>query len=420
MTPPPSDSSDLAGAPPPPAPDLGGRNPWKTRLPLLVAAHAAGTSNSVAVLSMAPVISSAFNLSAVQFGLFVSLYYGGQAVWSLPAGGATDRLGVGWALVIGHAVMAAAAVLIGLAPDFNICMLAALVMGIGYSMLNPSTAKGVFEWFPAHRRGAAMGIKQVGVPIGGLIGAACGYLAASYDWQMLMLAVGVLIALNGLACLTLVPISTRGEGAGKNIAAVVKDGRVNVFAMGGGVINMGQTNFFGFLTLFLTEVARMGQQSVSTAMAVAQASSAMGRMGWGAISDKAFKGRRIVTMTIICVAAVVFLALMAFIGLAGGAVAVAGFGLALCLGLTIASFAPVAQAIQVEMVDPHLAGSAVGYNMLWTHSCAALAPVVFGYAVDHFGGYTSAWLVTAALVAAGTAVLYVLVRTGPRRRRYGA
>ncbi|MEK9671391.1 MAG: MFS transporter [Rhodospirillaceae bacterium] len=394
-------------------PDTGGGNPWKSRLPLLIASHAAGTTNSVAILSMAPVISAAFSLSAVQFGLFVSFYYSGQAVWSVPAGGVTDKLGVGWALVIGHAIMAAAALLISFAPDFTTCQIAAFFMGVGYSMLNPSTARGVFEWFPAHRRGTAMGLKQVGVPIGGLMGAACGFLAATVNWQSLMLAVGGIIAVNGLLCLTLVPISTRGGGARKNIAAVVTDGRVTAFAVGGGVINMGQTNFFGFLTLFLADAARMGQQTVSTAMAVAQAASAVGRVGWGVISDKAFGGRRIITMTFMCVAAAVFLALMALLTDAWGFVL--GFGLALCLGLTIASFAPVAQAIQVEMVSPHLAGSAVGYNMLWTHACAAAAPLMFGYAVDHWGGFDAGWLVTAGAVALGTAGMFILVRTGPGR-----
>ena len=162
----------------------------------------------------------------------------------------------------------------------------------------------------------------------------------------------------------------------------------------------------------------MGQQTVSTAMAVAQASSAVGRMGWGAVSDKAFGGRRIITMLVICTAAILFLGMMALVTEAWGMVL--GFGLALCLGLTIASFAPVAQAIQVEMVDPHLAGSAVGYNMLWTHGCATLAPAVFGYAVDNLGGFDAGWLVTAGCVAAGTVVLYILVKTGPRRRTYGA
>lgn len=407
--------ADLVGAPPPPPPDLGGSNPWLTRLPLLVGAHAAGTANSVAVLSMAPVVCTTFHLSVTQFALFGSLYYGGQAMWSVPAGGVSDRIGVGWTLVIGHAVMALAAVLISIAPNYHACLVAAFVMGIGYSMTNPASGKGVFEWFPAHRRGAAMGIKQVGVPIGGLIGAGCGMLAAHYDWQMLMLGIAGLIVLNGVACLSLVRHSTPGYGARKNIAAVVKDRNVTLFAVGGGIANMGQANFFQFLTLFLTEAARMGQTTVSTAMAVAQASSFVGRLGWGTISDKAFGGRRIITMMVMCSAAVVFLAGMALVG-PGWRATIGGFGLALCLGLTIASFAPVGQAIQVELVEPHLAGSAVGYSLLWTHGCSVLAPILFGAAVDYLGGYASGWLVTAGLVLIGVVMLAGLARNGKAHR----
>ena len=253
-----------------------------------------------------------------------------------------------------------------------------------------------------------MGIKQVGVPIGGLIGAGCGALAATVDWQTIMVAVSALIAVNGVLCLTLVPVSVRGQGARKNIAAVISDKNVNAFAIGAGVVNIGQTNFYGFLTLFLAEAARLGQTTVSLAMGVAQTASFVGRLGWGAVSDKAFGGRRLVTMSVICSVAVVFLALMPFV--AGPWAAILGFGLALCLGLTIASFAPVAQAIQVEMVAPHLAGSAVGYNMLWTHMCATLAPIAFGAAVDHLGGFASGWWVTAVITATGVAILVFMVK----------
>lgn len=395
--------------------DPSGANPWLRRLPLLVAAHAVGTSNSIAVLSMAPVISRAFGLSATEFGLFVSFYYGGQAVFSVPAGGITDRLGVGWTLVLGHAVMATAALVLSLAPDYSACLGAAFLMGTGYSMSNPSTAKGVNDWFPANRRGTAMGIKQVGVPIGGLIGAGCGALAASMNWQSIMVGVAVLIAVNGIACLTLVPVSVRGRGAGKNILAVVRDKNVHAFSIGAGVVNIGQTNFYAFLTLFLAKALGLMQEQVSAAMAVAQTSSFVGRLGWGAISDRAFGGRRLVTMSAICAAAVLFLASMPAVaghwGPAGAGLAL-GFGLALCLGLTIASFAPVAQAIQVEMVEPRLAGAAVGYNMLWTHICATLAPIIFGAATDHLGGFRFGWWTTAAIVALGTAMLVFWVREG--------
>lgn len=47
-------------------------------------------------------------------------------------------------------------------------LLGMYLMGSGYSFTNPSTAKGVFDWFPQRRRATAMGAKQTGVPIGGL------------------------------------------------------------------------------------------------------------------------------------------------------------------------------------------------------------------------------------------------------------
>ena len=67
-----------------------GANPWLTRLPILVGAHTVGTANVVSVLAMAPVISGELDLSATQFGLFVTAYYGAQTIGSLPAG-ATGR-----------------------------------------------------------------------------------------------------------------------------------------------------------------------------------------------------------------------------------------------------------------------------------------------------------------------------------------
>ncbi|MDA0998171.1 MAG: hypothetical protein O2944_08200, partial [Proteobacteria bacterium] len=101
-----------------------GGNPWFNRLPALILSHVVGTTNVVSVLAMAPVISSDLGLGAVQFGTFVSAYYCAQAFCSLPAGGVTDRFGVGWSLVSGHAIMAVAAVMLALAQGYVPCLAA--------------------------------------------------------------------------------------------------------------------------------------------------------------------------------------------------------------------------------------------------------------------------------------------------------
>ncbi len=102
-----------------------------------------------------------------------------------------------------HVLMCMAAVTLAIADGYIECLAAMFIMGLGYSLSNPSTARGVLDWFPKERRGTAMGLKQVGVPIGGVIAAGNGALAASIDWQSIMWGVAVMIAVNGIFCLTL-------------------------------------------------------------------------------------------------------------------------------------------------------------------------------------------------------------------------
>ena len=90
-----------------------------------------------------------------------------------------------------------------------------------------------------------------------------------------------------------------------------------------------------------------------------------------------------------------------------------GIGLAMALGITIASFAPVAQAVVVEAVEPRLAGSAIGVNMVGVHIGGMLGPILFGWIVDHWSGYDIAWIVTAGLVALGTLMLVFLFKERP-------
>ena len=369
--------------------------------------------NIVSVMAMAPVISSDLALTAIQFGTFVSAYYAAQAVGSMPAGSITDRYGVGVALILSHGAMGVAAISLALATTYFQCLIAMFAMGIGYSLTNPSTARGVLDWFPQERRGTAMGLKQVGVPLGGVIAAINGALAAHFDWQLIMWIVAACIFLNGFYCMTLVrfhvplPPEKRRSLVG-NIGDVLRDWNFNIYAILNGLINVGQTNFFGFLTLFLTSVAKSSQEVAGFAIGLAQTTSAVARIGWGWMSDTKFAGQRSRLVGWICLAASVFLALMALVG--PGLGLWLGMLLTMALGITIASFAPVMQAIVVEAVEPRLAGSAMGVNMVGVHIGGMLGPVMFGWMVDNAGGYGAAWIATGAAVLVGTLMLFFLFK----------
>ena len=75
-------------------------NPWRVRLAILILAHVVGTLHSTTVLVMAPAIKEDLGLTFAEFGLLVTAYSTGQVTGALPAGNLTDRVGVGWALVV--------------------------------------------------------------------------------------------------------------------------------------------------------------------------------------------------------------------------------------------------------------------------------------------------------------------------------
>ncbi len=384
------------------------RNPWITRLSILTLVHVVGTLHMVSVMAMAPVIQRDLSLSVTQVGLLVTAYYGAQTVGAFPAGGLVDRLGVGWSLVLAQVILIAGAISLSQANDFAAAFGSCAVMGLGYSLTNPASARGVLEWFPPERRATAMGIKQTGVSIGGVLAAGNGALVTLLSWQSIMWIIAGVTAASALLSLRLAERpSWRAGGSFRSVIAhlseVVRDRNLGLLFAAGGFYNMGQMNFFAYLTLFMREAAQASQPVAGLSLAIAQAASAVGRIGWGVVSDTVFRGKRKTLVVGLCGTAVILLAAMAAVGLWWG-VAV-GIALALALGLTIASFASLMQTLAVEAVEPRLAGSAMGYSLVGTALGGMVGPPLFGAVVDLTGNFANGWLLTAGLVLAGTLLL---------------
>ena len=383
-------------------------NPWKLRLPILTLAHVVGTLHIGTLMVMAPLIKEDLSLSFAEFGLVVTAYSIGQITGSLPAGHLADRVGVGWALVAAHVLLIAGALMLTRTAGLPLAFGAMVVTGWGYSIVNPSTAKGVFASFPPSRRGTAMGIKQTGVPLGGVIAAGLGAFASAGDWHWVTAAVAALTVAGGLACLLIVErpkprVKAASRSRFGTLGEVVRDFNFGRFVLSNMMFNIGQNNFFAYLTLFVREAAQVSQELAGTCYGIAQTASVVGRLGWGTISDFLFKGRRKRLTVAIGAAAAVFLATMTAIEpRAGMTVAIA---LSVLLGLTIASYAPLMQTMAVEGVQPRLVGSATGYNLVGTYVGSIVGPPLFGWVVDMTGLFDSGWYMCAALVAVGVGLL---------------
>jgi MFS family permease len=380
-------------------------NPWKTRLPIFTAAHVVGTLHITTLVVMAPVVKEDLALSFAQFGFLVTAYSVGQITGSLPAGHLADRIGVGWSLVVAHVFLVCGAIMLTQTTGLSLALAAMVMTGWGYSLVNPSTAKGVFESFPPSRRATAMGIKQTGVPLGGVIAAMLGAFATAGAWHWITVVVAGITIAGAALCFLIVEkprprekaVSTSRFG---RLGEVVKDMNFSRFVLSNMMYNIGQQNFFAYLTLFIREAAQASQEFAGLCYGAAQTASVLGRLGWGTISDFLFKGHRKGLTVAIGIAASILLAAMALIDPRAGA------------AMAIASYAPLMQTMAVECVEPRLVGSATGYNLVGTYVGSIGGPPLFGWIVDITGQFVSGWYLCAGLVALGVIILV----TGFRER----
>ncbi|MDP6896043.1 MAG: MFS transporter, partial [Rhodospirillales bacterium] len=82
----------------------------------------------------------------------MSAFYFALTLGAIPAGALADRLGVALSLSLASFLMAVGAGLFAAISSYVPAVIATFVMGLGYALVNPATAKGVLNWFkPEHR-----------------------------------------------------------------------------------------------------------------------------------------------------------------------------------------------------------------------------------------------------------------------------
>jgi MFS family permease len=80
----------------------------------------------------------------------------------------------------------------GSARSFSVLLLARIGVGIGEAGCSPPAHSLISDYFPAERRGTALSIYALGIPIGGALGTLVGgWVGAIFGWRMAFVAVGV-------------------------------------------------------------------------------------------------------------------------------------------------------------------------------------------------------------------------------------
>ena len=386
-------------------------------LALVTVTHVIGASAQYGINTFAPFYQEELGLTRAQVGLFFTAFYIGMAGFSFTAGWFSDRLGVRKASFIGHVFAGTAVVFASSAGSFGWAFACFLLTGLGYSFLNPASTKGVLMWFRRHRA-TAMGIKQTGVPAGGVLTALVGApLAAMFGWRATLAGLGVVNVVFGLFFWFLWREPDDADRTGADRGGGAGDGGLRIRSLlalscGTALLLMGQMSLLTYLPLFLKEKLAFSTVHASQWLSITQGGAVLGRVGWGTVSDRLYGGRRKVVLVLIGVISV--LLCTALSALDKGVSPFVLVPLTFLGGFTMIGYQGVSYSLISEIAGQSRAGMALGLMITINALGTVVGTPTFGYIVDATGSYAVAWQALAVVLALGTANIALFVSEARR------
>jgi predicted MFS family arabinose efflux permease len=387
-------------------------------LALILGAQTVANIGPLGIPAIASVIRADLGLTLAQAGSFLSAYYVGPVVMSIPAGTMADRWGVLAVLVAGQFLIAGGLAAVSASDSYATLIALMMVAGCGYGMLNPTSTKAVMAWSPPAQRATLVGLKQVGLPFGGALGAALlPVLAVATSWRVAVGVSAVAIAAGGVVSWLVyrdppAVAASRAARVGGGLRAVFLTRDLWLVAIATGIFAAMQTVWMSFLALYLQEVVGLSLLAAGRYLALAQVSGMAGRVGFGLLSDRVFGGRRRIALAIAGSGSALCSLLIAATGAGTPAWSLAL--LALAFGFVGIGWNGVQHTLMAELAGPARAGTAVGLGLAVSSGGVALAPPLFGWSVELAGGYTAPWIALALSMLAGLAILG-RVRERPRQ-----
>ncbi|HEV8711627.1 MAG TPA: MFS transporter [Candidatus Binatia bacterium] len=379
-------------------------------LGLTTLGQAAANILSASFGPIAPLLQADFRISRAEIGLISAAMSLTAAPSALFGGRAADRVGERRVLVLSGLVTAFAALAIARSDGFWGLVASCLVLGLGNGIQNPAGSAAIMRWFPPRQRGVAMGIRQTGVPLGGILAASVApALAFAYGWRTAYV-LGGLVAFVGTALIFVAyydPPRTAHTGlvALRSFRDIAYDKQIWWLGFIFNCQLFTQSSVTTYFVLFLHEALDTPVIGAAALLAVVNGVAMIARIGWGLFSDRHFQGRRRPVLLII-----VLLTVCSTLGAAALPRQTPWFlavGLAVLLGSSAFAWTGVLGTLVIETAGRESAGSAISLVQVLATPAALLGPPFFGFLTDQTGTYRAAWL---ALALAGTLGLVAVYR----------
>jgi len=383
-------------------------------LAVMTLSHTVSAFCNLSIPPLTPFLRDELNLTHAEVGLLMSFIYIGVVSSSLFFGWITDLLGERRVLTLGLGIQGLFMIGFAWVHAFFIGGVLLLLSGVGYSGVNPATTKGVMRWFPPQGRATAMGIKQTGIPLGGILASSTlPALALAFGWRVSVILVSVATLLSILAIRVCIPLAPSLQDQPSRmrwalLQEVLSNRSILALSIMGIFLAGAQLAIITHLVLFLKKEYLFSTVLAGLLLALVQAGGIVGRIGWGLVSDFLAGGRRKSILMIIGIIAVLQLFLLGRIGPDIPSSLLVLF-IAL-LGSTTVGYHGVLFGLMGEIVRKEVVGLATGFSLTITFLGVVLYPPLFGHVVDRLGSYSPAWDMLALSWIAALFILFFFVQ----------
>lgn len=376
---------------------------------ILILATWIQTSSSFVTQGIGPLSAywkNVYHLSQTEAASLISAVNIGPILSMVILGKAIDQYGERWLLGISAFLLGITMTSTLFFNHFYMLLILLVFTGTWYGASQPGGSKAIVNWFSVEERGLAMGIRQVGIPLGGAAAAfLLPWIIEKFNLNISVLIQAVFSIISGLIFLFLYrdtnnskkqTDSSQNEKTIKWIE-IVKDKKFYPVFLAGIVLVSLQFILVAHYIPFLVQKLDISLPLAGVYLGIVQFSGMVGRIIMAWVSDKLYKGNRIKPLLLCIWFTVGSIILLLFINkdIPGWLVII----ISIFLGFFGIGWYSL-YIVQISETSPkeHVAFT-VSIGLTLNQIAIVIMPMLFGLIIDLEGDYFWAWGSIAILIS---------------------
>jgi MFS family permease len=384
-------------------------------LALFTASMIAGGAGYAGIGALLPYLETAYAVSRAQLGFAAIAVTLGAGLTISASGIFCDRFGDRATMFFSGMLMAASLTAAALVHSYALMLAFFFIYGIGFAAMCPAGSHAILFFFSKEERGLAMGIRQTGMPLGGVAGALLfAAMGSHFGYRGAVLSAAALVFVTTIVATQLYrePPTLHGERVAVRVLAadvlhMAREPRLLAVSLSSGLLFFVQASFIAYFPIAMVHVGALKAEAAAVTFACGHLAAACARVIAGRASDSLFRGSRMMPMALMGTIAALGAFGLSFAGIVPLPVVVAA---ALLLGFGGEGWFGLSLIAMAEIGGPEHARGALGFGLTVAFAAGTIAPLVFG-AIASSAGYPAAWQATALIALAGVVPALLVARS---------